>query len=143
MILDAALTGSSPVSRTDPLAGWTQGEGPNLTYTRNFGLFKTGSTVVGGRSGRQMPATGQNQHWSMDFAHDQILDGRVSRVLAVIDQWSRRSVPPEANFRLSGRCVGTALDEAACSVDGPSRSLRITVRNSHPRHSMNGSGAAV
>ena len=34
--------------------------------------------------GRPMPATGPNQHWSMDFVHDQMLDGRAFRVLTVI-----------------------------------------------------------
>ncbi len=31
--------------------------------------------------GRPAPATGPNQHWSMDFVHDQMLDGRAFRVL--------------------------------------------------------------
>jgi len=67
--------------------------------------------------GRLMPAFGPNQHWSMDFVHDQMLDGRAFRVLTVIDQWSRESVSLEANFGLTGRCVGKAPDEAA-SVRG-------------------------
>jgi putative transposase len=63
--------------------------------------------------GKVPPATGPNQHWSMDFVHDQMHDGRGFRILTVIDQWSRESVLLEANFRLSGRCVGQALDRAA------------------------------
>jgi len=39
-----------------------------------------------------------NQHWSMDFVHDQLLDGRRFRVLTVIDQWSRESVSVERFF---------------------------------------------
>ena len=39
--------------------------------------------------GHVPPATGPNQHWSMDFVHDQMLDGRKFRILTVIDQWSR------------------------------------------------------
>jgi putative transposase len=42
--------------------------------------------------GRPTPATRPNQHWSMDFVHDQMLDGRAFRVLTVIDQWSRERV---------------------------------------------------
>ena len=53
--------------------------------------------------GRPTPATGPNQQWSMDFVHDQMLDGRAFRVLTVIDQWSRESVSLEANFRLTGK----------------------------------------
>jgi putative transposase len=74
---------------------------------------------VGGRSGRRISATGRIQHWSMDFVHDQMLDGRVFQVLTVIDQWSRESVPQKANFRLSGRCFGKALDEAAMQRGWP------------------------
>lgn len=76
--------------------------------------------------GRPTPATGPNQHWSMDFVHDQMLDGRAFRVLTVIDQWSRESVSLEANFRLTGRCVGKALDEAALERGWPKA---ITVDN--------------
>ena len=39
--------------------------------------------------GHVTPATGPSQHWSMDFVHDQMLDGRKFRILTVIDQWSR------------------------------------------------------
>ena len=61
----------------------------------------------------KVPApTGPGQHWSMDFVHDQMHDGRRFRILTVIDQWSRQSVSLEANFRLTGRCVGNALDQA-------------------------------
>lgn len=63
--------------------------------------------------GKVVPATGANEHWSMDFVHDQMHDGRRFRILTVIDQWSRESVSLEANFRLTGRCVGKALDQAA------------------------------
>ena len=69
--------------------------------------------------GRPAPATGPNQRWSMDFVHDQMLDGRAFRILTVIDQWSRESVTLEANFRLTGRCVGKALDEAALQRGWP------------------------
>jgi putative transposase len=52
--------------------------------------------------------TAANQYWSMNFVHDQLLDGRRFRVLTVIDQWSRESQPPRktgfAN-RLTGACA--------------------------------------
>jgi putative transposase len=82
--------------------------------------------------GKVAPATGPNQHWSMDFMHDQMHDGRRFRILTVIDQWSRESVSLEANFRLTGRCVGQALDQAASQRGWPSA---ITVDNapSSPR----------
>ncbi|WP_341667883.1 DDE-type integrase/transposase/recombinase [Alcaligenes sp. SDU_A2] len=56
--------------------------------------------------------TGPNQHWSMDFVHDQILDRCRFRIWAVIDQWRRESVCLEANFRQTGRAAGQALDRS-------------------------------
>ena len=76
--------------------------------------------------GKPPLATGPNQHWSMDFMHDQMHDGRAFRILTVIDQWSRESVTLEANFRLTGRCVGQALDQAAAQRRLPQA---ITVDN--------------
>jgi putative transposase len=63
--------------------------------------------------GRSVSATEPNQHWSMDFVHDQVLDGWAFRVLTVIDHWSREGVSLEANFRLTDWCAEKALDEAA------------------------------
>ncbi len=77
--------------------------------------------------GRPTLATGPNQQWSMAFVHDQMLDGRAFRVLTVIDQWSRESLSLQANFRLTGWCVGKALDEAALQGGWPKA---ITVDNS-------------
>lgn len=60
-------------------------------------------------------AADRNQHWSMDFVHDQLLDGRRFRVLTVIDQWSRESVLLEAGFALTGQSVAAALERVAAS----------------------------
>ncbi len=76
--------------------------------------------------GKAVPATGPNQRWSMDFEHDQMFDGRAFRILTVIDQWSRESALLEVNFRLTGRCVGRAPDQAATVCGWPQS---ITVDN--------------
>ena len=57
--------------------------------------------------------TAANIHWSMDFVHDQLTDGRPFRVLTVIDQWSRESVLLEAGSSLTGKAVAEALDRAS------------------------------
>lgn len=54
--------------------------------------------------------TGPAQRWSMDFVHDQLLDGRPFRVLTVVDQWSRQSPLLEAGTSFTGRDVVAALD---------------------------------
>lgn len=76
--------------------------------------------------GKAVKPTGPNQHWSMDFVHAQTHDGRKFRILTVINQWSRESMALEANFRLTGRCVGQALDQAAKQRGWPKA---ITVDN--------------
>jgi putative transposase len=58
-------------------------------------------------------ASGHDQHWSMDFVHDQLVTGRAFRVLTVIDQWSRESVLLEANLALTGQSVVDALEAVA------------------------------
>ena len=76
--------------------------------------------------GKAPVASGPNQCWSMDFVYDQMLERRKFRILTVIDHWSRESVSLEANFRLTGRCVGQALDQAAATRGWPKS---ITVDN--------------
>ena len=53
-----------------------------------------------------------------------MLDGGAFRVLAVIDQWSRESVPLVGNFRLTARCVGKVVDEAEIERGWP-KTIRV------------------
>ena len=59
------------------------------------------------------PPTALGQRWSMDFVHDQLIDGRAFRVLTVVDNWSRESVVLEAGFRMTGETVVRALLKVA------------------------------
>ncbi|MGH2405311.1 MAG: IS3 family transposase [bacterium] len=59
------------------------------------------------------------QRWSMDFVHDQLLDGRPFRVLTVVDQWSRQSPLLEAGTSFTGRDVVAALDHVLTSSATP------------------------
>jgi putative transposase len=83
--------------------------------------------------GRPQTLTGPNQHWSMDFVHDQMLDGRAFRILTVIDQWSRRVCA----WRPTSGCPGDAWAKPWTglhhSVDGPRQLLWTTALSSHPR----------
>ena len=41
-----------------------------------------------------------NERWSMDFMSDRLADGRAFRVLTVVDQFSRETLPiPKVNFK--------------------------------------------
>lgn len=63
--------------------------------------------------------TGPEQRWSMDFVHDQLLDGRPFRVLTVVDQRSRQSPPLEAGTSFTGRDVVAALDRVLQLGEAP------------------------
>jgi len=56
--------------------------------------------------------TGPGQRWSMDFVHDQLVNGQPFRVLTVVDNWSRESPELEVGFRLTGSSVVEALSPA-------------------------------
>jgi putative transposase len=68
--------------------------------------------------------TGQRQRWSMDFVHDQLIDGRPFRVLTVVDQWSRESPILEVDFSLTGRSVVAAMERLLPQMGLP-RSLTV------------------
>ena len=66
------------------------------------------------RSVRPEP-TYPNQHWSMDFMHDQLADGRRFRCLTLVDHFSRVSPALEAGQSLTGRRVVSVLERLAAS----------------------------
>ncbi len=63
--------------------------------------------------------TGRGQRWSMDFVHDELIDGRAFRVLTVVDQWSRESPLLEVGISLTGRHVVGAFEDRVGSQDFP------------------------
>jgi len=52
-----------------------------------------------------------NQIWSMDFMHDQLLDGRSFRIFNVIDDFNREGLGMEIDFSLPAERVIRALDQ--------------------------------
>ena len=59
---------------------------------------------------------GPTKRWSMNFVNDTLTDGRLVRVLTVVDNWSRHSRLPEAGYRMSRR---HALDQVLGKGLGP------------------------
>ena len=56
-------------------------------------------------------AAGPAERWSMDFVHDQLLDGRAFRVLTVVDPWRRESPLLEVGLSLTGKHVVGAFED--------------------------------
>jgi putative transposase len=52
-----------------------------------------------------------NQVWSMDFMHDQLVDGRSIRILNVIDDFNRETLGIEIDFSLPSERVIRALKQ--------------------------------
>lgn len=51
-----------------------------------------------------------NQLWTMDFLSDQLIDGRVFRVLVVMDVYSRECLALEVDTSIGGQRVARVLD---------------------------------
>jgi putative transposase len=62
------------------------------------------------RAPRPAPPTAPCVRWSMDFMHDTLADGRVFRVLNVVDDFSRRCLAMEVDTSLPGLRVTRVLD---------------------------------
>ena len=54
---------------------------------------------------------GANQVWSIDFMHDQLVDGRSIRLFNVIDDFNREALGIEVDFSLPAPRVIRALDQ--------------------------------
>lgn len=55
--------------------------------------------------------TQQGQRWSLDFVHDQLVNGRRMRVLNVVDDYSRRCVGQLVDTSISGARMARFLDQ--------------------------------
>lgn len=59
------------------------------------------------------PAAGRpNERWSMDFISARLTNGRVFRILTVIDQFTRECVALQADVSMNGKKVASALNQA-------------------------------
>lgn len=63
--------------------------------------------------------SGLQQRWSMDFVHDQLIDGRPFRVLTVVDQWSRQNPLLECDFSLTEKRVVSAFEHHVSPTELP------------------------
>jgi putative transposase len=94
-------------------------EGLTLNHKKLRRIYAEERLQVRRRGGRKRaldtraPLTlprGPNQHWSMDFLHDRLCDGRRFRILAIVDDFTRECLALVADTSLSGLRVGGALD---------------------------------
>ena len=53
-----------------------------------------------------------NERWSMDFISARLTNGRLFRILTVVDQFTRECVALEADVSMNGKKVASALNHA-------------------------------
>jgi putative transposase len=71
------------------------------------------------------PAAGAlNEHWSMDFVSDALLDGRRIRALTVVDDYSRESLAIEVGQSITGEQVVTVMNRLR-AVRGAPKRIRV------------------
>ena len=95
---------------------------PGLGLRRTYRLYRLEGLTMRRRRPKRarrgervtMPlATAANHRWSMDFIHDQLVDGRCFRILNIIDDFTREAVAVEVDTSLSGNRVARVLDQLA------------------------------
>lgn len=97
---------------------------PGLGLRRTYRLYRLEGLAMRRRRPKRarrgeriaMPAAnGPNDRWSMDFVHDQLVDGRCFRVLNIIDDFTREAVACELDTSLSGVRVARVLDRLSAT----------------------------
>lgn len=94
-------------------------EGFRVNHKRLFRLYREERLMVRRRGGRKraigtrapmMIPLRPNERWSLDFAADQMTDGRRFRMLAIVDDCTRECLALVADTSLSGVRVARELD---------------------------------
>jgi putative transposase len=103
-------------------------EGHVVNRKRVYRLYKAERLMVRRRSGRKralgmrtpiaLPAAA-NERWSLDFVHDQMVDGRRFRILTVVDDCTRECLALVPDTSISGVRVARELDRIVAGRGKP------------------------
>jgi putative transposase len=102
------------------LMDWLARDGIHDNHKRVYRVYAEEGLQLGQRKRRQKSRyrgsrleepTGLNELWTMDFLSDQLADGRVFRILVIMDVYSRECLAMEADTSLGGRRVTRALEQ--------------------------------
>ncbi|MDZ7815997.1 MAG: IS3 family transposase [Planctomycetota bacterium] len=113
------------------IAAELQGEGWDVNVKRVHRLWKREGLrvprkrrkkgVLGDSSGScsKKRSDGLNDVWSYDFVFDRLSDGRMVKILAVVDEFSRECLALEAGFRFTGKDVLDVLGKLMLERGSP------------------------
>jgi putative transposase len=114
-------------------------EGQAVNRKRVYRLYREERLMVRRRGGRKralgmrapiaLPSAA-NERWSLDFVHDQMVDGRRFRILAVVDDCTRECLALIADTSIPGLRVARELD-------------RIVVRRAKPATIVSDNGTEL
>jgi putative transposase len=103
-------------------------EGHMVNRKRVYRLYKAERLMVRRRGGRKralgmraaipLPAAA-NERWSLDFVHDQMVDGRRFRIFAVVDDCTRECLALVADTSIPGLRVARELDRIVAGRTRP------------------------
>jgi putative transposase len=103
-------------------------EGHMVNRKRVYRLYKAERLMVRRRGGRKralgmrvpiaLPSAA-NERWSLDFVHDQMVDGRRFRIFAVVDDCTRECLALVADTSIPGLRVARELDRVVVGRGKP------------------------
>jgi len=104
-------------------------QGETVNHKRLFRVYRAAGLSVKRRKRKRLVRVGQpayvatapNQQWSLDFVHDRLANGRMMRVLTVMDTFTRECLALEVDTCLPSRRVTRALDAVIAERGGPQR----------------------
>jgi putative transposase len=94
-------------------------DGWHFNHKKAYRLYREEQLVLPKKSkrrlkcekrGRTKEVTAPHQHWSMDFIHDRLSDGRSFRTLNLTDTFTRQCLGQEVDTSLSGTRVVRLLE---------------------------------
>lgn len=77
--------------------------------------------VTESRRMERITATYPNQHWSIDFIHDELYNGQRIRLLTLVDNFTRESLAIEVDQHLGGQRVVDVLSRLSLERGLPQR----------------------
>ena len=101
------------------LMDWLSRDGFTDNHKRVYRVYAEEGLQLGRRRRRQKSRyrgskldepSGLNELWTMDFLSDQLADGRVFRILVIMDVYSRECLALEVDTSITGKRVARVLD---------------------------------
>lgn len=100
-----------------------------MNHKRLFRVYRAAGLSVRRKKRKRLMRVGQplftalrpNQQWAIDFVHDRMANGRMLRVLSIVDTFTRECLALEVDTCLPSRRVTRVLDRVIAEPGKPER----------------------